>query len=126
VDYTLAELKNRSYGNDRLAALKQSSELLENFLTNVDHYGLLTSTDRKLYERYLESRTSFRVISSTNPEEKRKIKIGRFQEEKTLKQKLEVSPGICHCATRLAKKSSISEMSLENLTLTKRRSETCT
>lgn len=92
MDYTLAELKNRSYDDDRIAALKQSSELLESFLTNVDHYGLLTSADRKLYERFLESRTSFRIISSTNPEEKRKIKIGRFQEEKALKQKLEVSP----------------------------------
>lgn len=91
VDYTLAELKIRSYGEDRLASLKQSSELFESFLTNVHHYGLLTSPDRKLYERFLESRDSFRVISSNNPEEKRKIKIGRFQEEKALKQKLEVS-----------------------------------
>jgi immunoglobulin-binding protein 1 len=90
VDYTLAELKTRSYGEDRLQALKQSSELLESFLTRLDHYGLLNSTDRKLYERFLESRGSFRVISSTNPEDKRKIKIGRFQEEKSLKQKLEV------------------------------------
>lgn len=50
--------------------------------------------DRRLYERYLEERLSFRVISSNNPEEKRKIKIRRFQEEKALKQKLEVNDGL--------------------------------
>lgn len=90
IDYTLAELKIRSYGEDRLQSLNQSSELLESFLTTLDHYALLNSADRKLYERFLESRGSFRVISTNNPEDKRKIKIGRFQEEKVLKQKLEV------------------------------------
>jgi len=90
VDYTLAELKTRAYGDDRIASLKQSSELLESFLTRLDQYALLNSPDRKLYERFLESRGTFRVIATNNPEDKRKIKIGRFQEEKVLKQKLEV------------------------------------
>jgi hypothetical protein len=92
VDFTLAEVKARSYGNgvDRRESLQQSSRLLESFLTRLDHYGLLNASDRTLYERYLEQRNSFRVISTTNPEEKRKIKINRFQEEKALKQKLDV------------------------------------
>lgn len=60
----------------------------------MDHYRLLMPADRRLYERYLEERLSFRVISSNNPEEKRKIKIRRFQEEKALKQKLEVNDGL--------------------------------
>jgi hypothetical protein len=90
VDYMLAETQSRSYGNNRKASLQESAQLLEDFLTRVDQYGLLSPADRQMYERFLESRSSFRVVSSSDPEEKRKIKIRRFQEEKSLKQKLEV------------------------------------
>ncbi len=86
----LAEMQTRSYGNNRKSSLQESAQLLEDFLSRLDEYGLLSHEDRQLYERYLESRTSFRVVSSSDPEEKRKIKIRRFQEEKSLKQKLEV------------------------------------
>jgi len=86
----LAELLTKSYGEDRKSSLRESSQLLEDFLTRLDQYALLNGSDRKLYERYLEQRSTFRIISSSNPEEKRKIKIGRFQEERALKQKLEV------------------------------------
>ncbi|KIX08353.1 uncharacterized protein Z518_03009 [Rhinocladiella mackenziei CBS 650.93] len=89
VDYTLAELKTKAYGEDRQLSLRESSQLLEDFLTRLDHYGLLGKSDRQLYERFLEQRNSFRIISSNNPEEKRKIKIARFREEKSVKQKLE-------------------------------------
>ncbi|KAI1624635.1 TAP42-like protein [Exophiala viscosa] len=89
VDYELAETKTRAYDSDRQSSLQESSRLLESFLSRLDQYGLLGASDRKLYERFLEQRDSFRIVSSTNPEDKRKIKIARFQEEKSLKQKLE-------------------------------------
>lgn len=95
VDHTLAEMRTRAYGVDRPSSLRQSSELLENFLSRLDQYRLLGASDRQLYERFLEQRNAFRIILATNPEEKRRIKIARFQEEKSLKQKLEV----CGCST---------------------------
>jgi len=89
VDYNLAEMRTKAYGGDRQSLLRESSALLESFLTRLDQYRLLSPSDHKLYERFLEQRSAFRIVSSTNPEEKRKIKIARFQEEKSLKQKLE-------------------------------------
>ncbi|OCT45259.1 hypothetical protein CLCR_05990 [Cladophialophora carrionii] len=89
VDCLLAEFKIKSYGADRLASLREAGELFENFLTLLDQYGLLAAPDRELYERFLEQKGSFRIVSTDSAEEKRKIKIARFQEEKSLKQKLQ-------------------------------------
>ncbi|KAG9781356.1 hypothetical protein ABEF93_000725 [Exophiala dermatitidis] len=89
VDYLLADVILKSYGQDRISSVREASALLEDFLTRLDHYGLLSPFDRKLYERFLEQRGGFKIVSSDNPEEKRKIKMTRFQEEKSLKQKLE-------------------------------------
>ena len=93
VDCLLAETTIRAYSQDRQTSLREAADLLESFLTRVDHYRLLSSSDRELYERYLEQRSSFRIVLSDSPEEKRKIKIARFQEEKSLKQKLQVRAG---------------------------------
>ena len=90
VDCLLAEMKIRAYSADRLSSLQSASESLESFLTRLDQYGLLGSSDRELYERYLEQRSTFRIVTSQNAEDKRRIKIARFQEEKSLKQKLQV------------------------------------
>ncbi|EXJ63506.1 uncharacterized protein A1O5_11555 [Cladophialophora psammophila CBS 110553] len=89
VDCLLAEVKIKGYGEHRQVSLQDAAELFEHFLTRLDQYGLLGTSDRKLYERYLEQRSSFRIVSSNSPEEKRRIKISRFQEEKSLKQKLQ-------------------------------------
>ena len=91
VDYRIAELLLKSYDDARLAALRRSSQLLESFLDRLDQYGLLVAADRKLFERFKESRSSFSLISTANVEERRRLKISRFQEEKALKQKMEVS-----------------------------------
>lgn len=90
MDYVLAEMKIKTYGEDRQSSLRESSQLLEDFLTRLDQYGLLGTSDRALFERFLEQRATFKIVSSNSPEEKRKIKIARFQEEKSLNQKLEV------------------------------------
>ncbi|KIW64598.1 hypothetical protein PV04_09521 [Phialophora macrospora] len=89
VDHLLAEIKIKAYGADRLSSLREAGDLFEKFLTQLDHYSLLAASDRKLYERYLEQKASFRIVETNSAEEKRKIKIARFQDEKSLKQKLQ-------------------------------------
>lgn len=89
VDYLIAELLQRSYDNNRLAALRRISTLLDDFLTRLDQYSMLSTDDRKLFERYQETKAKFTLLPA-NPEERRKLKIKRFQEEKDLKKKLEV------------------------------------
>jgi hypothetical protein len=62
----------------------------EKYLLRLDEYGLLSSSDKKLYERYLENPTSFTIASLTDIVARRELKVARFREEKELKQKLEV------------------------------------
>ena len=90
VDYLIAELLLRSYDENRHASLRRCLQLLESFLERLDQYNILSSKDRKLYERFQENRSSFSLLSNSNAEDRRKLKISRFQEEKLLKQKLEV------------------------------------
>jgi immunoglobulin-binding protein 1 len=91
VDYLLAELLLKSYEKTRLASLQRSSRLLESFLERLDQYSTLSKADRKLYERFQDNRSGFSLLSTANAEERRRVKISRFQEEKQLKKKLEVS-----------------------------------
>jgi immunoglobulin-binding protein 1 len=64
--------------------------LLETFLNRLDNYGILSVENRKLYEQFSENRSSFQLASSKNMEERRKVKVARYQQEKSLKAKLEV------------------------------------
>jgi immunoglobulin-binding protein 1 len=86
----LAELLLKSYGSDRLKVLQNVLQLFETFLSRLDNYGILSVENRKLYERFLENRSSFQLASSSNFEERRKLKVARYQQEKSLKAKLEV------------------------------------
>lgn len=52
---------------------------------------MLSTSDRKLYERFLENRDDFSLISNTDPAARRDTKIARFKKENELKLKLEVS-----------------------------------
>ena len=90
VDYLLADLLLKSYDDTRLASLRRTSQLLENFLDRLDRYEMLSSGDRKLYERFQANRSNFSLLSTSNTEDRRKMKVTRYQEEKQLKQKLEV------------------------------------
>jgi immunoglobulin-binding protein 1 len=96
VDFLLAELLQRSYEGDRLAALTRVAELLDGFLLRLDQYSLLAESDRKLFERYQEEKTRFSILPK-NPEDRRRLKIRRFQEEKELKRKLEVCANSFRC-----------------------------
>ena len=69
-------------------------QLYEAFLSRLDNYGILSDQNRKLYERFLESRSSFQLASTSNVEERRKVKVARFQQEKSLKAKLEVCESV--------------------------------
>ena len=90
VDYLLAELLLRTYGANRQRLLHQASELLENFLTRLDSYELLSNQNKQLLDQYQEDRKTFHLASVADAAERRRIKVMRFQEEKGLKAKLEV------------------------------------
>jgi immunoglobulin-binding protein 1 len=90
IDYHLAELKMKAYDQNRLDSLKRCFLLLESFLERLDLYRMLSTTDRKLFERFRENRSKFTLVGTSNAEERRNAKIKRFQEEKELKKKLEV------------------------------------
>ncbi len=57
---------------------------------------MLSTSDRKLYERYMENRDDFSLISSNDPGARRDTKIARFKQECELKLKLEVSSSTIH------------------------------
>ena len=90
VDYLLADLVLKSYDENRLASLRRTSQLLESFLERLDHYRMLSSGDRKLYERFQASRSNFSLLSTSHAEDRRKAKVSRYQVEKQLKLKLQV------------------------------------
>lgn len=90
VPYLLAELLQRSYGADRLKTLQQTRDEYEKFLEALDQYELLSPSNKKLYEQYLEQPESFSLTPTNDASARRQVKITRFKEEKELKQKLEV------------------------------------
>lgn len=51
---------------------------------------MLSTSDRKLYEKYIENKDEFSLIASNDPGARRDTKIARFKQEKELKLKLEV------------------------------------
>lgn len=62
----------------------------QTFLARLEDYELLSSKDKKLYERYAANPSTFSLTSTQDPATQRDTKIARFKEEKELKQKLEV------------------------------------
>lgn len=55
---------------------------------------MLSSSDRKLYERYIKSRDEFSLVSNNDLGARRYTKIAIFKQENELKLKLEV----CTCS----------------------------
>ena len=51
---------------------------------------MLSRNDRKLYERYIDGRDDFSLMTSDDPSARRDAKIARYKQEKELKLKLEV------------------------------------
>jgi immunoglobulin-binding protein 1 len=90
VDYLLAELILKTYGANRQKLLQRASTLLEDFLTRLDAYELLSKQNKQLLEQYQANEKAFQLASTKDATERRRIKVARFQEEKALKAKLEV------------------------------------
>jgi immunoglobulin-binding protein 1 len=90
IDYYLAELALKTTGSSRLEVLEKARQLYESYLERLDVYGILSPQDRKLYERFLEDRKWFSFASQTDAAARRQVKVARYQEEKAVKQKLEV------------------------------------
>jgi len=92
IEYLLSELNMRSYSpTDRKTQLNNASELLEQFLTRLDEYSLLSAPDKKMLESYKDDRIHFRIVGdSAGLEAKRNTKVKRFQEEKALKSQLKL------------------------------------
>lgn len=91
LNFRIAELLLRTSGTDRKAILQKARDAFERYLSLLDHYDILSTQDKKLYEQYNEYPTTFSTISTTNSEARRATKIANFKLEKELKKKLEVS-----------------------------------
>jgi len=92
INYRLADLILRASSNDRKSVLQKAREAYEQYLSLVDHYEILSTENKKLYQTYTESPTTFSTISITDPNARREAKIANFKLEKELKKKLEVRP----------------------------------
>jgi hypothetical protein len=84
----------RLNSQDRKSTLQKAREAYERCLTLLDHYEILSTTDKKLYNDYTEAPTTFSTISTKDPNARRDAKIANFKQEKELKKKLEVKPGL--------------------------------
>lgn len=91
IPFYLAELVQKITGDiqARKSNLLKAQEFYERFLKLLDRYDILSRSDAKLFETYLENRTGFSLASTIDANARRDQKIARFREEKELKQKLE-------------------------------------
>lgn len=91
VPFYIAELLQKITGDisARKVNLLKAQELYERFLKLLDSYDILSASDAKLLEAYLEDRNKFEVITKKDAGARRDAKIAQFKAEKELKQKLE-------------------------------------
>lgn len=89
IDYYIAELLLKINLSDRKGILKQAQKGYERYLALLESYVMLPAPDRKLYERYLDNRDGFSLMSSSDPAARRDVKIARFKQESQLKSQLE-------------------------------------
>ncbi|MCJ1230735.1 hypothetical protein MMC12_007409 [Toensbergia leucococca] len=89
IDYYLAELTIKDTVSERKSVLRRAQEAYERYLGLLDRYGMLSKSDRRLHERYLDRRDEFSLMSSNEPSARRDTKIARFKQETELKRKLE-------------------------------------
>lgn len=90
INYRLADLIQRISSPDRKQILQRARDAYERYLNLLDHYEILSPADKKLYNTYTESPTTFSTVSSSDPSVRRGAKIANFKLEKELKRKLEV------------------------------------
>ena len=73
--------------------LVRARQEYDRYLDLLDAYGVLSASDKKLYEEFQGKPDSFSTASTVDPAARRHAKITRFKYEKELKQKLEVGFG---------------------------------
>ena len=76
--------------SSRQAVLRRAQEAFERYLSLLDTHRMLSRNDRKLYERYIDGRDDFSLMTSDDPSARRDAKIARYKQENELKLKLEV------------------------------------
>lgn len=97
--YRVAELCMRINGQNRKETLQAAQRHYEQYLKLLDSYDILEKGDANLLEQYRESPNTFTTAQTKDPATKRDIKIKRFKEEKSLKQKLDYlrkNPSVLH------------------------------
>lgn len=77
--------------SDRKGVLRRAQKAYERYLHLLDTYRILSKSNEKLNERYLENPDEFSLLPGNDPATRRDIKIARLKQEKELKLKLEVS-----------------------------------
>ncbi|KAL9613893.1 MAG: hypothetical protein Q9167_001571 [Letrouitia subvulpina] len=89
INYYLGELIQKENTVGRNTILRLAQDAYERYLKLLDSYDMLSEPNAKLYERFLEGRDEFSLVTSSDPTERRNTKISRFKQEKDLKLKLE-------------------------------------
>lgn len=90
IQYYVAELTLRDSITDRRAVLKRAQDSYANFLSLLDAYSILSKSDQKLQEQYLNNRDEFFLLFGRDAISRRNTKIARYNQEKQLKAKLEL------------------------------------
>lgn len=85
----VADLCMRINGQNRKETLHAAQRHYEQYLKLLDSYDILEKSDVNMLEAYRESPDTFSTAQTKDPATKRDIKIRRFKEEKTLKDKLD-------------------------------------
>ena len=89
IDYHIGELAPKTTSGDRKSLLRRAQVAYTRYLSLLDDYDLLSTKDRKLYEKFNHDRDAFALLPSHDASARRETKIARFNQEKELKQKLE-------------------------------------
>ncbi|MCJ1312000.1 hypothetical protein MMC25_005674 [Agyrium rufum] len=91
VEYWLGELvpRQKVAMSARKKLLAEAQDAYSRYLGRMDDYELLSKSDKKLQERFLENRNGFSLLAGGDAMQRRETKIMRFKQEKELKQKLE-------------------------------------
>ena len=89
IDYHLGELIPKETTNTRKPQLQRCQEAYGRYLGLLDTYSMLSNNDRKLYERYHNSKDTFSILAGVDVSARRDKKIARYKQEQELKRKLE-------------------------------------
>ncbi|KAI9665575.1 MAG: hypothetical protein M1831_001718 [Alyxoria varia] len=73
----------------RKAQIQESRQQYTNYLKRLDNYSILSPSESKTLDRYLDNPDNFSTASTSDASKRRESKIAKFKDEKALQQKLE-------------------------------------